>query len=542
MAICSNCGKEINNNVKFCKFCGAKIENQIKEINNENFETMVIPSIKTDEKNRPGMQTPTSSHQPFEEMQPKPTAQQVFPNAPQRSAPAAQREPFNAGAPVYNFDDNQNVSRNEKAAPKKKRGKKSQKQKIILSFIAVLLTVAIALTGVLIYKKLTTTDEEKLIEILEKQTSKPIVEILCKDYDENDTYEAYAVVSSVSKEGDKEYKEADIYYVNEDGAQIIQQNVDGKTNGIISTDDRLFVSYEIKAENGKTFSYIYTADGEKPAESEISGKYSQVRQENGKVKGIDVTGNTIDIEMTNKIKDVVVVKNNKNQGNKTETPTKPPEEITTEPPVVDNYDNDLETYKKYFAGGGLNDIPANYDESDEVVIKSCMIDMNDDGNYELVMCVTDSYSEIHSAVFAIQNGSVKSLYGTYSGGSGGGSFLSIFKDTSTGKHVVRANGFARDGYRAGSGYTSFLVYDGISIEDPENFESGSFEMDYYDSFDKLKQETTIFSVADNRVSWFKVEGQYVTEEEYNSAVSRYSEEISPEYELKQGSYSNPLPY
>lgn len=540
--ICSKCGKEINNNAKFCKFCGAEIRHQIKEINDEKFETMVIPSIKSDEITKTDI-----SSKSFQSSQPTISAQQVFANAPKRPAASVNvpREPFNAGAPVYDFDDNRNVKKNVPPSQKNKtadKKSKSQKQKIILSVIAVLLVVAIALTGILIYKKLTTTDEEKLRAILAKQTSKPVVEILCKDYDENDTYEAYAVVSGVSKEGDKEFKEADIYFVSEDGAKLIQQNVDGKTTGIISTEKRLYVTYEITMNNGKTLSYIYTADGVKPAESEISGKYSQVRQEGGKIKGIDVTGTLIDINMTDKITDVFVVNNNKNQSNKTETPITPPEELTTEPPEVDNYTSNLETYKKYFASGGLNDIPANYDSPDEVVVETCMIDMNDDKTYELLVFVKDSYSETFSAVFAIQNDGVKLLHEAYSGGSGGGSFHSIFKEVSTGKHFIMSRAFVKDGYRAGDGYVAVLTYDGTSITESKDFESGSFEIDYYDYFDNLKKETTVYSVEENRVYWFKVAGEYVTETEYDTEYSRYSETVSPEYEPKQGTYSNPMPY
>lgn len=35
--ICKNCGKEINENSKFCNFCGEKLEN--KEIKFDNLET-----------------------------------------------------------------------------------------------------------------------------------------------------------------------------------------------------------------------------------------------------------------------------------------------------------------------------------------------------------------------------------------------------------------------------------------------------------------------------------------------------------------------
>lgn len=530
MKICSNCGKEIAAQSKFCKFCGAKLEVDIKEISNENFETMMFTPAQIDD---------------YSEEQNQTSAQEVFGNTPQyyegSTGPSMPREAFNAGEPVYNMPNNQPPKKKQKPkkSPSETKGNKSDKQKIIFSIIAVLLVVAIGLTGFIIYKKIAVTDEEKLVEILEETTPKPIVEIIYDDFDFNNTYEAYAVVSGVTKEGEKNFEDADIYFVTEDGAELIQENVDGKTNGIISTDKRIFVSYEIKTENGRTFSYIYTANGSKPAESEASGKYSQVRQESGKLKGLDELGNLIDVEAIDKIKDIVPRKNNTTLENPT---TKPDGELTTESPEENAFDRDLDIYKKYFANGGIDEFCQYCDESDEVEVNTCMIDMNDDGSYELIAGVRREQLEFFFAVLAIQNGNVVILYKTYGGGSGGGEFLSVCKDTITSKHVVKAQGFAKDGYRAGEGYNSFLIYDGTSITVPKNFESGSFIVDYFDYFDKLKQETTVYTEEDGRISWYKVEGIYVTEAEYNNAFSRYSDEVSPEFEMKQGTYYNPMPY
>ncbi len=202
-------------------------------------------------------------------------------------------------APVHN-----NVQSNvQKPAPQKPKKKKSSKN-IVLAIIAVILVIAIAVGGWLLWdvigekKKEDLTDEEKLTQILEESTTKPIIEFVYDDYDSDGTCEAYAVVGETDEEDEKhpEFYDADIYFVNHKKAQPIKENVSGKVNGTIKLEDIKYISievYEDGTDEGKSF--IYTADGTKSDEADISGKYSRVHKENGRIVGLDENGNEVEI-------------------------------------------------------------------------------------------------------------------------------------------------------------------------------------------------------------------------------------------------------
>ncbi|MBE6783554.1 MAG: hypothetical protein E7536_06035 [Ruminococcaceae bacterium] len=184
-------------------------------------------------------------------------------------------------------------------APKKKKSSKG----IIIAIVAVLLVAAVVL-GIIFMPGLfdkKTSEEEKLKQLLEESTTKPIVEFVCDDYDSDGTYEAYAIVGKTdeSDEEHPEFYDADIYFVNQKKAQPIKENISGKVNGKIKLDKIIYISIEIY-EGGKGKSFIYTAKGKKPVEAKNSGKYSDVHEENGKVVGTNENGKETEIDISGK--------------------------------------------------------------------------------------------------------------------------------------------------------------------------------------------------------------------------------------------------
>ena len=231
MITCPKCGRELADGARFCKFCGS----QVLQTNMQN----------------------------------------------------------NTQRPVQNI-------RVTTPAPKKKKSSKG----IITAIIAVLL-VALIVLGIIFIPDLLDkkkdedlTDKEKLTQLLEESTTKPIVEFVYDDYDSDGTYEAYAVVGETDEEDEKhpEFYNADIYFVNLKKAQPIKENISGKSNGKINLDEITYISievYEDGTDEGKSF--IYTADGTKSEEADISGEYSNVHEENGKIVGLDENGNEFEI-------------------------------------------------------------------------------------------------------------------------------------------------------------------------------------------------------------------------------------------------------
>ncbi len=185
-------------------------------------------------------------------------------------------------------------------APKKKKSSKG----IIIAIIAVLL-VALIVLGVIfipdLLGKKDLTDKEKLTQLLEESTTKPIVEFVYDDYDSDGTYEAYAVVGETDEEDEKhpEFYDADIYFVNHKKAQKIKEDVSGQVNGTMNIDDNKYISIEVYNDGtDEGYSFIYTVDGDKSKEHENSGEFSNVHEEDGKIVGIDENGEKVLFEFT----------------------------------------------------------------------------------------------------------------------------------------------------------------------------------------------------------------------------------------------------
>ncbi|MBE6782722.1 MAG: zinc-ribbon domain-containing protein [Ruminococcaceae bacterium] len=239
MITCPKCGKQLADGARFCKFCGS----QVPQIN---------------------VQNPVQNNAQI-------PAREIQVTAP---------------------------------APEKKKSSKG----IVIAIVAIVLIAAIVL-GIIFLpdlfgeKEADLTDKEKLTQLLEESTTKPIVEFAYDDYDNNGTYEAYAVVGETDEEDAEHPKfyDADIYFVNEKKAQPIKENISGQVNGTIELDEIIYISIEVFDEDsGEGKSFIYTVDGDKSEEHEDSGKYSDVHEENGEVIGKDENGEEVKIVIIEK--------------------------------------------------------------------------------------------------------------------------------------------------------------------------------------------------------------------------------------------------
>ena len=204
------------------------------------------------------------------------------------------------------------------SAPQKNQ--KKTPWKIIAPVVAVLLIIAIVFGVFACANNKKKAAEEKLRQILEESTTKPIVEFMCEDYDGDGRYEAFAVVGESEEKAEYiEYSEADICHVNEEEAEVIKESVRGHSNGTIEVGNTIYVSLEVYddgVETGKSF--IYTSEDNKYVEPDVSGKYANVHEEDGKILGKDENGNEIEVELTDR-----------NEEDKTESETENLTEATT---------------------------------------------------------------------------------------------------------------------------------------------------------------------------------------------------------------------
>lgn len=421
--------------------------------------------------------------------------------------------------------------------------------KIIVPVVAILLVVVFALGMVFGVKGKQKKYEKLLREMFEDYTDKPVVEFICDDFDDDGVYEAYAVAGESENKGDfTEYYDADICFVNETTAGVVKESVRGHSNGVIETDDRTFVSFEVYDEQAdEGVSYVYSAIKNRPVESEISGQYSELHQEDGKILATDETGDDVEVHITNVFKklDIAGFDDSADISDEdvTETETFYDETTdensatTTQPTTAIAVTTDAkELYKAALSNGGIANYSSGAGTWAGQDVYTCLVDLNGDGVDELLMEMgADMYSKRY-CLFAVQNGKVVKLIEKNDGsGRGYGDMLYLSKITATGKPVL----VARLGLGGSSMYTSgeltneVYTYNGVSLS-------------------MLKKTTVVYApISDSGNSGsfpgtYKIDGISVSENEYYNESDKYGiARNGPGMShngMIRGSYSNPLPY
>lgn len=445
------------------------------------------------------------------------------------------------------------INVNYQPTSKSKVQKKTPWHVIVVS-VAVLLVLMIAVSVLLVKNKNLKdelADKEKFSLILAEKTDKPVVDFMCKDFDSDGTREAYVVVGdsdSAENEDLPEYYDADIYYVNHKEAQMIKEKVSGKVNGLIENDERLFVSYEIETE-GNGYSYIYTSESNEPAESEISGMYSDVHQKNGKIYGTDDSGETIRIEIPDVIKNVVNGEEMIPENVTKENPEETSESVTTEADTNENLttvpdeqttsQNNANTdetslYKSALSNGGLSKYSSGAEQWSGQNVYSQLIDLNGDGIDELYMYMGTGSFPMRYLVFAIQNGKVVRIMEKNDGsGRGYGDVLYLTKKADTGTPVI----VARLGLGGSSMYTS-----GNVIHEVYTYNGSSLTLSI--SFGQKIISLSDPNFVENPHDEYRIGAEFVSESDYENGLARYGMSshgpISTYNSLYTGTYNNPI--
>lgn len=184
--------------------------------------------------------------------------------------------------------------------------KKISPVKIIIAIVALVLVAAIV-AGTFFFLEKKKEEEaaahrEKLTQLLEEKTTKPVIEMFFEDYDNNGSIEAFALVGEKSKgDGeDVEYTDADLYFVNEKKVQLIEEKITGQSNGILTAKNEIkYISLE-NVKSDSSHSYIYGVKSNAPFESATSGTYYEVHQDGDRIVGKkDPKGGFIEITVSN---------------------------------------------------------------------------------------------------------------------------------------------------------------------------------------------------------------------------------------------------
>ena len=230
-----------------------------------------------------------------------------------------------------------------------------------------------------------------------------------------------------------------------------------------------------------------------------------------------------------------------------------PNAVATPSTPKDMYDENAKLYNDYIKNNVKNDISSNFaiDISNTLELYYCLIDINTDGIYELVLRIRDTdYNSTAEILYSIQNGKVVLLEkGGLSGGSAGGTQINVKYDNVTQRHTAVLEGHGRTGAQYHYYWFQPIEYDGKTIKDDNWYYMDDYyygeNADYKDETDKIMSETSLYTIQNNtydqRLIVCKLNDNYISKAEYDEAITnRYSDLKDSKYEMKPGTFENPL--
>ncbi|MBR3801888.1 MAG: zinc ribbon domain-containing protein [Clostridia bacterium] len=224
-------------------------------------------------------------------------------------------------------------------------------------------------------------------------------------------------------------------------------------------------------------------------------------------------------------------------------------ENTDRPTSVDAYARDAEIYTAYLTGGELDSLTADMNKS-YVVAESCIADFDGNGTYELLLVIRDEeycgprgYYTI-SAVYTITDGAVSAMGLVENfGGTGGGDNFYIKYDTKTNKHIVMKTSLGRDGVWAFDYNRTAYTVSGGQLNEYLKITTvfRSFDNTVYGSTaEQIKEEVPLSYEDNDGIYYHEINDNYVSKEEHDEAEARFIEPTDSAYQMKTGTYSNPL--
>ena len=213
---------------------------------------------------------------------------------------------------------------------------------------------------------------------------------------------------------------------------------------------------------------------------------------------------------------------------------------------------DREIYTQYLTNGGYDELLEYGNDKNYIEISTCLVDLNADGTYELLISLMETEFSgprgypTTTALLSIQEDTVKIIARGYSGGGSiGGDFLELKYDTQEKCHVLVLEGLFRVGSDANFGYSHIYSSDGnsfdVSTKIERNYYSYSNDVTWYeDDINKIKTETTLYYEEDDIFTYYQIDGEYVSKDEYEAINGRFIDPIQDIYKWHSGTYENPI--
>ena len=210
--------------------------------------------------------------------------------------------------------------------------------------------------------------------------------------------------------------------------------------------------------------------------------------------------------------------------------------------------NEITIYTQYLLSGGYCELMGHEVKKEYLEISSCLIDIDDDDIDELLISLMDTeFSgprgyQTYTALLDIQDNVVKTIKSAYyGGGTMGGDYLILKYDQKNKKYVLALDGLIRDSLYANTSYLCIYSNDvqKVEWEIMSNYYNLSLDM-YAETADKIRNETDLFYVNEESFRFYKINNEYVAEEEYATIIERFIDPVDSTYQMQLGTYDIPI--
>ena len=208
-------------------------------------------------------------------------------------------------------------------------------------------------------------------------------------------------------------------------------------------------------------------------------------------------------------------------------------------------------YTEYLAGGGWNEIEIQ-DLPGDHQINFCLGDFDGDSVRELLLRIpyADQMSFMNGGKTALldidtaNHEVILSQVMDHTGGSAGNAFLELKYDTEEQRPVLTEDSWNSTGIwyqehylRVYSNDFTSLVYDLISTEIVT--QNNPFD-EFVQTANEMRAETDLYTETDDSIIFYRMNGEYVREEDFNTVVSQYVDPEPYGLEMKASTIGNPL--
>lgn len=210
--------------------------------------------------------------------------------------------------------------------------------------------------------------------------------------------------------------------------------------------------------------------------------------------------------------------------------------------------NEIAIYTQYLLAGGYSELMGYEVRKEYLEVSTCLVDIDNDDIDELLISLMDiEFSgprgyQTFTALLDIQDNVVKTIDSAYDGGGTiGGDYLVLKYDRKDLKYVLALDGIVRNSIYANCIYLH-IYSDNIQEVEWDivsNYYNLSLDM-YAEAADRIRSETSLFFVNGDDFKFYKINDEYVPEDEYSTIIKRFIDPVDTTYQMQLGTYLAPI--